>query len=113
VTVKQIDILASMAFQTIGLARYPVARVLHCVAATVATLGSNEEAAGVIMESHVDGSEDGPVNAMLQMIIIKEDQELRGNGHTRAAATTGCVRRRHRYNIYELLVKLTLKAEDL
>eukprot|EP00873_Tetraselmis_striata_P034657 jgi/Tetstr1/454921/TSEL_041784.t1 len=89
VTTGQIDTLAAMAFQTMSLAKYPVSRVLHCLAATLATLASNEDAAAVIMESHKDDSDGGPVHALLQLVTIKDKLELRGNGHSRAAATTG------------------------
>eukprot|EP00951_Prasinocladus_malaysianus_P039287 scaffold439114_cov28-Prasinocladus_malaysianus.AAC.1 len=77
-----------MGFLILRMTRYPMARVLHCVAATLATLSSNEEAAAVIMATDVSGDHEGPVNAMLEMLLVEERQQLRGIGHIRAAATT-------------------------
>eukprot|EP00191_Tetraselmis_sp_GSL018_P024515 CAMPEP_0177627972 /NCGR_PEP_ID=MMETSP0419_2-20121207/31498_1 /TAXON_ID=582737 /ORGANISM="Tetraselmis sp., Strain GSL018" /LENGTH=1910 /DNA_ID=CAMNT_0019129181 /DNA_START=17 /DNA_END=5750 /DNA_ORIENTATION=+ len=84
----QILLLSKMVFQILRLKHLPLARVLHCIAATLATLSSNEEAANVIMESDTEDVAEGPVIAMLEMVLVEDEYELQGCGHVRAAATT-------------------------
>jgi hypothetical protein len=75
--------LGAMAVSTWTNTRYPLGRVAHCIAATMASLASNATCAAVLM---ADDASHGAVAALMLLAKVHERGLFQHSGHVRAAA---------------------------
>jgi hypothetical protein len=63
--------------------KYPLGKVAHCIAATLASLASNPECAAVLM---APGAAAGAVKTLMLLVLVYDHGVFTHSGHVRAAA---------------------------
>ncbi|WIA12059.1 hypothetical protein OEZ85_012136 [Tetradesmus obliquus] len=84
ITQEHVIELGKLALDCLIISELDLGRVCHCLAATLASLASNEVTAAFIMAA----PGDSVAKAMLTLLEVEDDEGFSNAGHVRAAAST-------------------------